>query len=79
MGLISGIVVYIIMWWVAFFSVLPLKVKRQEKPLKGTDPGAPENPHLLFKFLLASGIAATMWVIYFTLVQTGVLNHEIWI
>ena len=45
-------IIYIIIWWVVFFAILPIDVNRQ-KPVKieGEDPGSPENPKMLKKFI----------------------------
>ena len=55
MGITGSIVIYVIIWWVVFFSVLPIGIKHNEKPFKnnleGVDPGAPKNPNILKKFL----------------------------
>ena len=51
MGITGSIVVYVIIWWIVFFSVLPIGIKHSEKPFKsnleGIDPGAPKNPNIL--------------------------------
>ena len=53
MGITGSIVVYVIIWWIVFFSVLPIGIKHSEKPFKsnleGTDPGAPKNPKIVKK------------------------------
>ena len=40
-------IIYIIIWWIVFFLILPLDVNR-EKPIKiaGEDAGSPENPKM---------------------------------
>ena len=46
---ITGLaIIYIIIWWIVFFAILPIDVNR-EKPHKveGEDPGSPENPKML--------------------------------
>ena len=54
MGVTGSIVVYVIIWWIVFFSVLPIGIKHNDKPFKndleGIDPGAPKNPNILKKF-----------------------------
>ena len=43
----TGVMVYIVIWWTVLFAVLPLGVRRVEKPGKGEEHGAPERPELL--------------------------------
>ena len=55
MSITGSIVVYVIIWWIIFFSALPIGIKHYDKPFKnnleGIDPGAPKNPNILKKFL----------------------------
>ena len=76
MGITGSIVIYVIIWWVVFFSVLPIGIKHNEKPFKinleGVDPGAPKNPNILKKFLYTTLITTVIFVgIYYIIVN----NH----
>ena len=44
MNWFSGILVYIVIWWLVLFMVLPVGVKRVETVEAGHDRGAPEKP-----------------------------------
>jgi predicted secreted protein len=61
MGWVSGIVVYILIWWVALFAVLPWGARRAEQPLPGTVESAPDKPMLLRKALATTIVAAVLW------------------
>ena len=54
MGITGSIVIYVIIWWIIFFSALPIGIKHDDKRFKnnleGADPGAPKNPNILKKF-----------------------------
>ena len=54
MGTTGAFIVYICIWWIVFFSVLPIGIKSQniefKDNFKGNDPGAPKNPRILKKF-----------------------------
>ena len=42
----------ILIWWIIFFSLLPVDVDRNKKNfVEGVDPGAPENPKLIKKLI----------------------------
>ena len=47
MSITGSIVVYVIIWWIVFFSALPIGIKHDDKRfnnnLEGIDPGAPKN------------------------------------
>ena len=46
---ITGLaIIYIIIWWIVFFAILPIDVERQKSiKIDGEDPGSPENPKML--------------------------------
>jgi predicted secreted protein len=69
MGWVTGIVVYILTWWVVLFAMLPLWVTSREPgdPYYGT--GAPKQPYLWWKVGLTSAIAAVLWVGIYVLVR----------
>ena len=49
--------IYIVVWWVVLFAVLPFGMERVENPEPGHDAGAPRDPKLKKKFILTSFIA----------------------
>lgn len=59
MNIAAFIVVYVISFWLVFFMVLPIGVRRDEEPEEGNDPGAPVK-HMIGKKMLWAGIAATV-------------------
>ena len=62
MDLVSGIVVYVILWWWILFMVLPFGVRREDDVQQGNDAGAPKKPMLAIKLLATTVIAALVWV-----------------
>jgi len=68
-------IIYIIIWWIVFFIILPIDVNRQ-KPVKinGEDAGSPENPKMLKKFIYCTGITTVIFVIIYFLIKYEYLN-----
>ena len=68
-------IIYIIIWWIVFFSILPIDVNR-EKPTKieGEDPGSPENPKMPKKFIYTTGITTIIFLIIYLLMKFEYLN-----
>ena len=68
-------IIYIIIWWIVFFVILPIDVNRQ-KPIKinGEDTGSPENPKMLKKFIYCTGITTVIFVIIYLLIKYEYLN-----
>ena len=75
-GWVTGIAVYILIWWVSLFPVLSIGATRSADPLPGTPESAPDNPRLLFKFSLATGIAAVLWLILYAAVQADLISFR---
>ena len=65
MGLVTGIAVYFIVWWITLFMVLPFGVEREKKVKEGNDPGAPVKHRLLIKFAINTVLAFVIWLIIF--------------
>lgn len=53
--------IFLIIWWLVLFAVLPWGIRRQETDEAGHDPGAPANPHLGRKALITTGVALVIW------------------
>jgi predicted secreted protein len=59
-----------ICWFLSFFCLLPVGLGGEHDP----DTGAPLNPMLGRKALIATAIAAVLWVIFYALIQFKVLD-----
>ena len=50
MGITGSIIVYVMIWWIIFFSLLPVGIQSNKELFKekieGMDPGAPKNPNI---------------------------------
>ena len=78
MGITGSIIVYVLIWWIIFFSVLPVgiqsnKGKFKEK-LEGIDPGAPNNPNISKKFIITTIITSIIFIVIYYLVKFDLLN-----
>jgi predicted secreted protein len=76
MSWLGGIFVFLMIWWVVIFAVLPFGVRRDETPESGNDPGAPQNPMLWRKMAVATVISGIIWGIVYWAVQQGFFNFR---
>ena len=75
MSITGSVVIYVIIWWIVFFSLLPIDVNRNKNiKIEGEDPGSPENPKILKKFLYSTGITTVIFVIIYLLMKYEYLN-----
>ena len=62
----TAIAIYITMWWVTLFAILPLGVRSAHEdsgpPIAGADPGAPVAPRLMVKAVLTTAVSAALFV-----------------
>ena len=73
---ITGLaIIYIIIWWIVFFAILPIDVIRQKSiKIEGEDSGSPENPKMLKKFIYCTGITTVLFIIIYLLMKFEYLN-----
>ena len=66
MNLFLGAAIYVILWWLVFFALLPMGAQSlhevDEPAVPGVERGAPKSHRLGQKALIASGIAAVLWL-----------------
>lgn len=80
MGLVSGIVVYICIWWTVIFCTLPLWVKHEESE-NGTKPeeigpGAPDNPYIKRKIILTTLVSAVLWLVIYACIHWEIIDFR---
>lgn len=76
MNLWTGIAVYIVIWWVVIFMVLPWGVRPigADDIAKGHASSAPRQPRILTKMAITSAVAALVWVGLYFLIESGALS-----
>ena len=78
MGITGSIIVYVLIWWIIFFSVLPVGIQSNNEKFKerieGVDPGAPNNPNIVRKFLITTIITSIIFIVICYLVEFDLLN-----
>mgnify|MGYP001376898409 CR=1 FL=1 len=73
---ITGLaIIYIIIWWIVFFAILPIDVDRTKLiRIEGEDAGSPENPKMLKKFIYCTAITTIFFVLIYLLMKFEYLN-----
>ena len=75
MSITGSVVIFVIIWWIVFFSLLPLDVNREKNnKIEGEDPGSPENPKILKKFVYTTIFSLLLFSIIYYLVHYNYLN-----
>ena len=88
MDWVSGIVVYILLWWWVLFMALPFGLRSTEQPdaqsggpsehdsQRGQQHGAPTRPRLLIKVVITSIIALILWVVVNEVISSEVFSFR---
>lgn len=76
MNWFSGIVVYLLIWWLVLFTVLPWRNRPPAEPGPGHATSAPKSPNLGVKFVVTTVIAAFCWVAVYVLIDQGIINYR---
>ncbi|WP_111735166.1 DUF1467 family protein [Roseovarius amoyensis] len=77
MSIASAIVLFIVIWFMTFLTVLPIRIQTQGeagKVVPGTHSGSPEHHHIKRKMLIVTGLAAVLWGIVFAIIVTGTVT-----
>ncbi len=78
MGITGSIIVYVLIWWVIFFSILPIGIQSNKEKfrenIEGVDTGAPNNPKIGKKFLITTIITSVIFIVIYYLVKLDLLN-----
>ena len=75
MSITGSLIIYVLIWWIVFFALLPIDVNREKKDnIKGIDAGAPENPKIIKKFAYSTLITSIIFIIIYLLVKYEYLN-----
>jgi predicted secreted protein len=65
----SQAAIFLLIWFVILFAVLPWGVRPSAEPEPGHDPGAPANPQLGRKAIATTVISLLLWGVYFYVTQ----------
>ena len=78
MGLFSGIVSFVFVWWLVFFITLPIGSRSYHEADEETEVGharsAPLKPRIWLKIAIATPIAAAVWGVLFYLFESGAIS-----
>jgi predicted secreted protein len=77
MGPVTGIVLYLVIWFLVLFVVLPLRLETQGdrgEVEPGTPAGAPANLDMWKKARLVTWVAAIVWAVVAGVILSGVVS-----
>ena len=76
MDFVSGLVVYVLLWWWVFLMSLPFGVRPPIEPEQGHATSAPVRPMLLHKMAASTVIAGGLFVLIYFVIDSGVFSFQ---
>ena len=73
---LKGFLIYVIIWWIVLFTILPLGIKKPDNVEKGHADGAPQNPLIFKKFIITSLTAFILWLIVFYIIKNQFFVYD---
>ena len=75
MSITGSLIIFVLIWWIIFFLLLPIDVDRKHKEMiEGVDKGSPENPKIIKKIIYTTIITSIIFIGIFMLVKYDYLN-----
>ena len=76
MGLVSGLVVFILLWWWVFLMALPFGAKTPDDIKTGHATSAPEKPMLWRKAMITTVIAGILFGIVYWVIVSEIISLD---
>lgn len=80
MNLAFGFAIYLVIWWIVLFAMLPIGVRTSEEAGEALTPGnadsAPHKPSLLPKMLATTVIASLVFVFIYAVMVHHIIRLE---
>ena len=76
MDFVSGLVLYILLWWWVFLMSLPFGVRPAAEIEQGHATSAPAKPMLWRKMAASTLIAAALFAVVYLVIRSGVISFQ---
>ena len=76
MTLLSGFFIYVLIWWVVLFAVLPWGVHIPDNPEPGHASSAPVHPHLVGKLIATSLVSLIVWLGVYYVIANDLISFR---
>ncbi|MEM9318437.1 MAG: DUF1467 family protein [Pseudomonadota bacterium] len=79
MNLVTGIVLYAIIWFMTLFVILPFRMRSQSddgEVVPGTPGSAPADPALRKRFVVTTLAASVIWAVIAGVILSGAVRVE---
>ena len=75
----SGLAIYVVIWWLVIFMVLPWGRRNTigaDDVDKGQDAGAPEKPRMLAKMAVTTVVSGVLFAAFYWISESGAISFN---
>ena len=76
MNPVSAVIIFVVIWWLVLFMVLPFGVRRTESPEDGHDHGAPAHPMMWRKAAATTAITLVLFAIVYVIAEFELISLQ---
>ncbi|MGB0670964.1 MAG: DUF1467 family protein [Rhodospirillales bacterium] len=78
MSWVTGLAVFVVIWWLVLFMALPFGVQPidAEDVAKGQQNGAPKKARLGWKLLATTAISLVLFAIFYAVAESGLVSFR---
>lgn len=76
MTIVTGLMVYAIVWWLVWFMVLPFGNRPPEVVEEGHAESAPERPRLWIKAGVTTAVSLVVFAVIYWIVEAGIISFR---
>jgi predicted secreted protein len=79
MGIVSGLVLFAVIWFMVLFVVLPIRLETQGdrgEIVPGTQPGAPANLNMKRKAKIVTLVSVAIWIVIAGIILSGAISVQ---
>lgn len=76
MSWVTAVAMYVVIWWLVIFAVLPFGVKPSPEGDPGHRAGAPQNPRIIAKIVATTLISLVIWGGLVAAVHSGLVDFR---
>ncbi len=74
MTLFTGIMLYLVVWWMVLFTMLPWGNQPEEQVEAGHAESAPARPRLWLKVGATTLLSVVIWIILYLVITSGLFS-----
>ena len=76
MSLFTGVMVYVIVWWLVLLTVLPFGNRAPDAAEPGHVESAPERPRMWIKAAVATAVSTLVWGMIYWVIEADLISFR---